>query len=99
MFKPQVNASVKVKGTGGCVPWDSGGMRSCVAAFVPRSVHEINPSILTHARVSAERVSSHVCGRARSSTTTLAGKCTRQPQPGQLILEQRFCHSNCLFNT
>ncbi|XP_056883509.1 vascular endothelial growth factor C-like isoform X2 [Takifugu flavidus] len=67
-----VNASVKVKVRVGCVPQASDGMRSCAAVYVLYSVCGINPSTPTPARVSVERVFSRVCGRARSSTPTLA---------------------------
>nr|XP_046238830.1 uncharacterized protein LOC124055758 isoform X2 [Scatophagus argus] len=63
-----VNASVKVKVMGSCVPPASGGMRSCVAACALQSVPVTNPSTPTPACVSAERVHSRVCGRARGST-------------------------------
>lgn len=80
-FLSKVNASVKVKVRGGCVPPDSGGMKSCVAVCAPQSVRGTSPSTPTPACVSAERVHSRVCGRAGSSTTTPAGR--RSQQKGQ----------------
>lgn len=67
---------MKVKVRVGCVPQASDGMRSCAAVYVLHSVRGINPSTPTPARVSVERVYSRVCGRARSSTPTLAGRCS-----------------------
>lgn len=90
----QVNASVKVKETVCCVLLGSGGMQSCVDVYVLYNVHGISPSTLTPARVSAERVHSRVCVRARSSTTTLAGRCTGWPRPSQRVWRQscKLCH-------
>lgn len=74
LFFSQVNASVKVKVRGSGVLLASGGMMTCVAVYVQQIVLGVSPWTPTPACVSAERVHSHVCGRARGSTQTPAGK-------------------------
>lgn len=88
----QVNASVKVKARGSGAPLASGGTRSCVAVCAPPSVPGISPSTPTPACVSAGRAHSRVCGRARSSTTTPAGRRARRPGvcPRQVSILRKF---------
>ena len=97
VFISQVNAGVKVKVKGSGALLASGGMKTCVAASVRQIVLGISPSTPTPACVSAERVHTRVCGRARSSTPPPAGRPTENVSrlivskfaTGLSVLEQR----------